>query len=174
MPPDAIAPGENPTAAPFGDTGTRVPPRYDGPKSIASALTALTHGSASFTRDGPRADVEYRDFDWAAASGGLIGAKHIRAIRPFVAETGWHWHDMQGHFIYVLRGWLQFCYAGVDDVVTVHAGESLSQPAGVAHNVIGRADDMEVIEINLPAAYGTWALQGWLPPSVEASMTRTR
>ena len=65
---------------------------------------------------------------------------------------------MTGHFIFVLRGWIKFRYAGVEDVVTVHAGQSLSQPAGVAHNVVGRSDDMEVIEINLPANYGTWDL----------------
>jgi uncharacterized RmlC-like cupin family protein len=141
-----------------GDTSTDFPPRYDGPKSLSQALTQLTRGDQAFTRDGPRADVEYRDLGWAAASGGAIGAKHIRAIRPFEAETGWHWHDMTGHFIYVLKGWLKFRYADVGDVVTVAAGSSLSQPAGVAHNVVGRSDDLELIEINLPAAYGTWEL----------------
>lgn len=141
-----------------GDTGTNFPPRYDGPKSLSQALTQLTGGDGAFTRDGPRADVEYRDLGWAAASGGAIGAKHIRAIRPLEAETGWHWHDMTGHFVYVLKGWIKFRYADVADVVTVAAGSSLSQPAGVPHNVVGRSDDLELIEINLPAAYGTWAL----------------
>lgn len=142
----------------YGDTGTDFPPRYGGPKLLSQALTQLTPGDETFTRDGPRADVEYRDLGWAVASGGTIGAKHIRAIRPFEAETGWHWHDMTGHFIYVLKGWLKFRYADVADVVTVAAGRSLSQPAGVAHNVVGRSDDLELIEINLPAAYGTWEL----------------
>jgi mannose-6-phosphate isomerase-like protein (cupin superfamily) len=156
-PPDTPADADaDAGAAHQGDTGTRVPPRYPGPMLLASALTNFTRGDSTFRRDGPRADVEYRDFGWAGASSGVIGAKHIRAIRPFDAETGWHWHDMTGHFIYVLRGWLRFRYAGIDDAVTVHAGQSLSQPAGVAHNVVGRSDDMEVIEINLPAAYGTW------------------
>jgi mannose-6-phosphate isomerase-like protein (cupin superfamily) len=149
----------HPVALKQGDTGRAVPPRYDGPKPLASALTLLARGNAAFTRDGPRADVEYRDFGWGSASHGVIGAKHIRAVRAFDAATGWHWHDMTGHFIYVLRGWIKFRYAGVDDVVTVHAGQSLSQPAGVAHNVVGRSDDMEVIEINLPATYGTWEMQ---------------
>jgi quercetin dioxygenase-like cupin family protein len=65
---------------------------------------------------------------------------------------------MSGHFIYVLKGWLKFRYAGVEDVVTVAAGSSLSQPAGVAHNVVGRSDDLELIEINMPADYGTWEI----------------
>jgi quercetin dioxygenase-like cupin family protein len=58
----------------------------------------------------------------------------------------------------MLKGWVTFRYAGADEAVTVHAGSSLSQPAGVAHNVVARSDDLELIEINLPAGYGTWAL----------------
>jgi quercetin dioxygenase-like cupin family protein len=157
-PPEAVAPVPQAAAPLHGDTGTRVAPRYAGPKALGASLTALARGDATFRPDGPRGDVEYRDFGWSVASGGAVGAKHIRAIRPFEAETGWHWHDMTGHFIFVLRGWIKFRYAGVADVVTVHAGQSLSQPAGVAHNVVGRSDDMEVIEINLPANYGTWDL----------------
>jgi mannose-6-phosphate isomerase-like protein (cupin superfamily) len=138
-------------------------PRYPGPHAPDAPLTALLlsdGATAAFTRDGPRADVEYRDLGWSQASGGAIGAKHIRAIRPFDAETGWHWHDMTGHFVYVLKGWIAFRYAGVDGEVIVRAGSSLSQPAGVAHNVVGRADDLELIEINLPADFGVWDLEG--------------
>ncbi|HEX4523944.1 MAG TPA: cupin domain-containing protein [Casimicrobiaceae bacterium] len=142
-----------------GDSGTDFPPRYDGPRMLAQALTRLAASDPHFTRDGPRADVEYRDLGWAAASGGMIGAKHIRAVRPFEVETGWHWHDMSAHFVYVLKGWIEFRYAGVAEAVRVSAGSSLSQPAGVAHNVVDRSDDLELIEINMPAGYGTWPLR---------------
>jgi mannose-6-phosphate isomerase-like protein (cupin superfamily) len=137
------------------------PPRYDGPLALATALSKLALDraeTATFTREGLRADVEYRDLGLAAATGGRIGAKHIRAVRPFEGETGWHWHDMTGHFVFVLRGWIDFRFAGVGEVVRVTAGSCLSQPAGVPHNVVGRADDLELIEINLPAEYGTWDL----------------
>ncbi|MEP6942856.1 MAG: cupin domain-containing protein [Betaproteobacteria bacterium] len=131
--------------------------RYAGPLALGHAMSrlALADEGAAFTRDGPRADVEYRDLGWSAATDGRIGAKHIRAIAPFTAETGWHWHDMHAHFVIVLRGWITFRYAGVDDEVTVRAGASLSQPAGVPHNVIARSDDMELIEINVPADFAT-------------------
>lgn len=138
-----------------------VAPHYDGPLSLRDAhsrLSLVTHSDDGFTRDGPRADVEYRDLGLAAATDGRIGAKHIRAIRSFPGETGWHWHDMTGHFVYVLKGWIQFRYDGVADPVTVHAGACLSQPTGVAHNVVGRSDDLELIEINLPATFGTFDL----------------
>lgn len=137
-------------------------PRYAGPLPLAKALTALSlvEAEAPFTRDGPRADVEYRDLGLAKATKGAIGAKHIRAIRPFEKETGWHWHDMNGHFVFVLKGWIRFRYSGVEGEVTVKQDGCLSQPAGVAHNVVGRSDDLELIEINLPANFGTRDLDG--------------
>ena len=132
--------------------------RYPGPLPLAEAkskllLTPLEDGR--FQRDGPRANVEYRDLGMADASQGRIGAKHIRAIQPFGEETGWHWHDMTAHFVYVLRGWVEFRFDGITESVTVVAGSCLSQPAGVAHNVIGQSDDLELIEINMPADYVT-------------------
>ena len=132
--------------------------RYPGPLALAQAMSKFALVGADdvgFTRDGPRADVEYRDLGWSAATDGRIGAKHIRALRPFDAETGWHWHDMTAHFVIVLKGWIKFRYAGIHDEVIVRAGATLSQPGGVPHNVVGRSDDMELIEINVPAQFAT-------------------
>jgi mannose-6-phosphate isomerase-like protein (cupin superfamily) len=42
--------------------------------------------------------------------------------------------------------------------LTAQAGTCLSQPAGVPHNVVARSDDLELIEINLPAQFGTFDL----------------
>jgi mannose-6-phosphate isomerase-like protein (cupin superfamily) len=67
---------------------------------------------------------------------------------------------MTGHFVVILKGWITFRFAGVEGDVTVKAGSCLSQPAGVAHNVIARSDDLELIEINMPAEYGTKDLGG--------------
>lgn len=146
-------------------------PNYEGPLPLAAARSGLglaeLHAGA-FTTDGPRADVEYRELPLAACTDGRIGARHIRAIRPFDKETGWHWHDMHGHFVYVLRGWISFRYAGVKGDVTARAGACLSQPAGVPHNVVARSDDLELIEINMPAVFGTWDLAAPATPSPAA------
>jgi mannose-6-phosphate isomerase-like protein (cupin superfamily) len=137
--------------------------RYAGPLALAQAMSTfalLEANDTAFTRDGPRADVEYRDLGWSAATNGRIGAKHVRAIRPFDVETGWHWHDMTAHFVIVLKGWIKFRYAGIDGEVTVRVGATLSQPGGVPHNVVGRSDDLELIEINMPAEFATVDLPG--------------
>ncbi len=136
-------------------------PNFSGPLRLeqARSLFALAQLSqAAFTRDGPRADAEFRDLGLAAATDGRIGARHIRAVGPFDQETGWHWHDMSGHFVFVLRGWITFRYAGRQGEVVVAQGDCLSQPGGVPHNVIARSDDLELIEINMPAQFGTWDL----------------
>jgi len=135
--------------------------RYDGPLALAEALSAFARagtGAAAWNREGLRDDVEYRDLGFAAATGGRIGVKHIRALKAMPAPTGWHWHDMTAHYVYVLRGSLTFRFAGVEGDVTLVAGDGLSQPAGVPHNVVARSDDLEVLEINEPAEYGTWDL----------------
>jgi len=137
------------------------PPRYDGPRALAESLTAFARAGAresQWNREGLRTDSEYRDLGLAAATGGRLGAKHIRALEPMSAPTGWHWHDMTAHYVYVLRGSLTFRFAGVEGDVTLRAGDGLSQPAGVPHNVVARSADLEVIEINEPAVYGTWDL----------------
>ena len=49
---------------------------------------------------------------------------------------------------------------GAGEASEVVSGLGLSQPAGVAHNVIARSGDLELIEINMPAEYGTQDLGG--------------
>ena len=146
---------------------THADPRDDGPRDLARSLSGFARSTAkgaTWNREGLRPDNEYRDLGLAAATGGKIGVKHIRAITPLPRATGWHWHDMTAHFVYVLQGWLTFRFAGVEGDVTLRAGEGLSQPAGVPHNVIARSDDLEVLEINVPASYGTWDLAAPPPP----------
>ena len=142
-------------------TTSSAPPRYPGPRALAESLSLYARRSAAdstWNREGLREDSEYRDLGLAEATGGRIGAKHIRALKPMDAPTGWHWHDMTAHYVFVLRGSLTFRFAGIEGDVTLNAGDGLSQPAGVPHNVVARSDDLEVLEINVPAQYGTWDL----------------
>jgi mannose-6-phosphate isomerase-like protein (cupin superfamily) len=160
LPEQGLIMEQHETLPPHGPDNS-ILPRYDGPLSLAQSLSAFALASsenAQFTRDGPRADVEYRDLGLAAATNGRIGIKHVRAIMPLPAPTGWHWHDMTAHFVFVLKGSLTFRFAGIDGDVVVAAGSGISQPAGVAHNVVARSDDLELLEINVPAQYGTFDL----------------
>lgn len=128
--------------------------RYAGPLPLAQARTALMlqpAEAAEWRPDGARANFLARDLGLAEATRGRVFMRQTRAVKPFEAETGWHWHDMDTHVVFVLRGWLRFRFDGVAEPVTVGAGGCLSQPAGVAHNVVGYSDDLELLEISLPA-----------------------
>ena len=101
---------------------TEASPRYAGPRALAESLSQFARMSAAdatWNREGLRDDSEYRDLGLAAATGGRIGAKHIRALKPLPAPTGWHWHDMTAHYVFVLRGSLTFRFAGVGGDVTL-------------------------------------------------------
>jgi hypothetical protein len=79
--------------------------RYQGPLDLAHAHTKLNHvtgvGRRLHRATGRVPTTNIATSALSAASGGRIGAKHIRAIRPFEQPTGWHWHDMTGHFVVV-------------------------------------------------------------------------
>ncbi len=143
------------------------PSRYPGPLALAQSLSALALAEAStaaFTREGLRADVEYRDLGLAKATGGRDGreahsrhqasacpngmalARHDRAFRLRAARLA--------HLPLRRRGGRR---GGAGRL-------GLSQPAGVPHNVVGRSDDLEVLEINVPAVFGTWDLAAPPPP----------
>ena len=110
-------------------------PRYAGPRALADALTAFARAGATdaaWDREGLRDDVESRDLGLAAATGGRIGAKHIRALKPLPAPTGWHWHDMTAHYVYVLRGSLEVHFAS-GDVVRLARGDTLYFDSRIPH-----------------------------------------
>ena len=65
---------------------------------------------------------------------------------------------MDAHIVFVIRGWVSFRYQGMAEEVVVHAGSCISQPGGVPHNVVGRSEDLEAIEINLPLDHGTYQM----------------
>lgn len=133
--------------------------RYAGPKGLADAISAfslVTMKDRPFKKEDGKATTEYRNLGISEATQGRVLMKHTRAIAPFDKETGWHWHDMDAHIVFVIKGWVRFAYEGMKEPVTVEAGSCISQPTGVPHNVIGRSDDLEAIEINIPAEHGTF------------------
>jgi mannose-6-phosphate isomerase-like protein (cupin superfamily) len=55
---------------------------------------------------------------------------------------------------YVIRGWIEFDYEGVG-VVRAEAGSCVHQPPEIRHKEIAHSDDLELIEITLPAEFET-------------------
>lgn len=79
----------------------------------------------------------------------------IRAAKPFDGGgTGFHQHDCEFQFVYVLNGWARFQCEDQGEV-TIRAGSCVNQPPGIRHNLIEYSDDFEVLELVVPADFGT-------------------
>ena len=115
---------------------------------------SVSHAKGSkFRSDGLRAFFEYRDLGIKEATGGMAVAHVIRA-RPggeFVART--HWHETEFQLVYVLKGWIKFDYEGEGEVL--EAGSCAYQPPGIRHRELGHSDDLELLEVVLPAEFKT-------------------
>jgi mannose-6-phosphate isomerase-like protein (cupin superfamily) len=115
--------------------------------------------SASHAQDanwdrGLRAFFEYRDLGIKDATSGRVVAHVIRAIPGVHAVAQRHHHEVEFQMVYVLKGWIKFDYEGVGEV-TMTAGTCVHQPPGIRHTELGHSDDLELIEIVLPAEFGT-------------------
>src|SRR5688572_11173400 len=102
---------------------------------------------------------EVRDLGMAAATGGRVGAFHMRALGPCKGPQGFHWHKVEFHMVYILKGRVTYRWEGSDEDVVVEAGGCLYQPPRGAHNVIDYTADVEVLEVTMPAVYETIEVQ---------------
>ena len=116
---------------------------------------SVSHADDSaFRRDGLRPFFEYRDLGIKAATGGKVGAHVIRARPGEESLGGLHTHDLQFQMVYVLKGWVKFAYDGQGEVL-LRAGSCVHQPPGIKHVEIAHSDDLEMLEITLPAEFET-------------------
>jgi mannose-6-phosphate isomerase-like protein (cupin superfamily) len=118
----------------------------------------VTHAGDAHWDAGLRAFFAYRDLGVAAATGGRVGAHVIRARDGSSALGERHHHALDFQLVYVLRGWIAFDYEGVGPV-RLEPGSCVVQPPGIRHTELGHSDDLELLELTLPAEFPT-ALDG--------------
>ncbi len=111
---------------------------------------------AVFESEGLRSFFEYRNLGLKAATGGRVGGHVIRAKPGGHGGTGWHRHALDVQLVYILKGWVRFDYEGVGEVL-LEAGACVHQPPGIRHVEIAHSDDIEILEITLPAEFDTEA-----------------
>lgn len=122
---------------------------------IASKLHISRPETSPFEDGGLRAHYEYRDLGLAAATGGKVGAQVIR-VRDARATSPAHRHALEFQMIYILKGWVIFDYDGTGEVKLAE-GSCAYQPPGIRHAEIAHSDDLEILEITMPAAFATEA-----------------
>ena len=115
---------------------------------------ALSHAGDARWDAGLRSYFEYRDLGVAEATGGRVGAHVIRAREASSAAGERHRHALDFQLVYVLRGWVEFEYEGVGRV-RLEPGSSVVQPPGIRHTEMAHSDDVEMLEVTLPARFAT-------------------
>ncbi|GIX10535.1 cupin domain-containing protein [Elioraea sp.] len=114
----------------------------------------VSHAADAVFTTGLRAFFAYRDLGIRHVTGGKVGAHVIRAVPGAGSHPVWHTHDLGFQMVYVLRGWVRFEYEGVGEVLLT-AGSMVHQPPGIRHREVAHSDDVEMIEITLPAEFRT-------------------
>ena len=99
---------------------------------------------------------KYRDLGIADATHGLAQAHVIRLIGPCnPAEVSkLHFHDVEFQMVYVLKGWVKTYMEGQGETL-MKEGSAWTQPPRIKHMIMDYSDDVELLEVILPAEFKT-------------------
>ncbi len=114
------------------------------------------HSEEDFKADGLRTYAQYRDLGISEASHGLAQAHVIRLIGPCnPAEVSkLHYHDVEFQMVYVLKGWVKTYMEGQGETL-MKEGSAWTQPPRIKHLIMDYSDDVELLEVILPAEFKT-------------------
>jgi len=127
------------------------------PKARPKQRIAISHHrEEDFKADGLRTYAQYRDLGVAEASHGLAQAHVIRLIGPCnPAEVSkLHYHDVEFQMVYVLKGWVKTYMEGQGETM-MKEGSCWTQPPKIKHLIMDYSDDVELLEVILPAEFKT-------------------
>jgi len=122
---------------------------------------AVTSAKAPDFVEGRRSFFRYRDLGVTAASNGWMRAQLTTAITGMTKPTGWHYHVCEGQFVYTLKGWVELEFEDGTNC-RLEAGDSVFIPGGMLHQENRTSDDLEILEVSVPADMGTVAVD---PPA---------
>ena len=103
---------------------------------------------------GRREFFSYRDLGVAEGSAGTMRAQVMKSSQGLSRPTGWHYHECDGQFIYILKGWVDLQFED-GRTIRVEEGDSLFIPGYMRHNEIATSEEMEILEVSTPGVMGT-------------------
>ena len=127
------------------------------PRTKPKQKIAVSHyRDEDFKADGLRTYARYRDLGIAEATDGLARAHVIRLKGPCnPAEVSkLHFHDVDFQMVYVLKGWLKTYMEGQGETL-MQQGSAWTQPPRIKHLIMDYSDDVELLEVVLPAEFKT-------------------
>lgn len=101
-----------------------------------------------------RAGMLYRDLIPDRLGGSII-ASHIRIPHGGPVPDMVHYHTIGFQLIFCYRGWVKLVYEDQGPPFILHAGDCVTQPPEIRHQVLEASDHLEVIEIGVPALHMT-------------------
>jgi hypothetical protein len=120
------------------------------------SIAVSHHREEDFKADGLRTYAKYRDLGISAATHGLAQAHVVRLIGPCnPAEVSkLHYHDVEFQMVYVLKGWVKTYMEGQGETM-MREGSAWTQPPRIKHLIMDYSDDVELLEVILPADFKT-------------------
>jgi mannose-6-phosphate isomerase-like protein (cupin superfamily) len=139
---------------------TTVKPSPKKPARPRQRIAISHHREEDFKADGLRAYAKYRDLGIADASHGLAQAHVIRLQGPCdPAEVSkLHFHAVDFQMVYVLKGWVKTYMEGEGETL-MQEGSAWTQPPKIKHMILDYSDDVELLEVILPAEFRTVELK---------------
>ncbi|MEM9432777.1 MAG: cupin domain-containing protein [Pseudomonadota bacterium] len=101
-----------------------------------------------------RAGMHYRDLIPDRLGGSII-ASHIRIPDGGPVPDMVHYHTVGFQLIFCYRGWVDLVYEDQGEAFRLEAGNCVIQPPEIRHRVLYASDNIEVIEIGVPAEHIT-------------------
>ena len=133
-------------------------PSRDALQAAGQSEQTIAHATAANPTyvEGRRAFFKYRDLGVTAASNGGMRAQVTEASQGMGRPTGWHYHLCEQQFIYMLKGWVDLEFED-GRKIRLAEGDSMMIPGGTRHNETGTANELEILEISVPAVMKTVA-----------------
>ncbi len=101
-----------------------------------------------------RAGMRYRDLITDRLGGSII-ASHIRIPDGGPVPDMVHYHTVGFQLIFCYRGWVRLVYEDQGAPFILNAGDCVIQPPQIRHRVLEASDNVEVIELGVPAEHIT-------------------
>ncbi|MDQ2090003.1 cupin domain-containing protein [Marimonas arenosa] len=152
--PDIFANGKRRLTAP---NGTRIEieeldPPLVLPQTIHSFVVRKLADGAPWIVG--RAGMQYRDLIPDRLGGSII-ASHIRIPDAGPVPDMVHYHKVGFQLIFCVSGWVDVLYEDQGGLRRIHAGDCFIQPPEIRHRVMEASENLQVIEIGVPAEHVT-------------------
>lgn len=152
--PDAFAEGRRELTAP---NGVRIQiveaePRLETPPTRHEFVVRRLKDSSPWVIG--RAGMQYRDLIPGRLGGSII-ASHIRVPDAGPVPDMVHYHTVGFQLIFCYHGWVRLVYEDQGPPFVLKANDCVIQPPRIRHRVLEASENLQVIEIGVPAEHVT-------------------